>query len=366
MKKLLALTMQPIRGAATRYRVEAHREALRERGIELHLASFLDDDASREFHRGVGGGLSKAKMLVRSAVRQAADLARIGKVDAVFVQREALVVGPPVLELAYGAGVPLVFDFDDAVWLPQVNPNHAVASYLLKAPWKTPLLVKRAAHVIVGAGKLADYVRGFHERVTVSPTVVSAEAWAPRPHRLLGALENEDVPVLGWVGTFSTAPLLELALPALRRLHAEGIPFRLRVVGAGEGFSLGGVPIETRRWALATEVDDVRDFDVGLAPMRSDAWSEGKCAFKQAQYMAAGVPFVSSHVGGAREIVRHDDNGLVASNDDEWYRAIKSLLEDKALRARLAKSARADVVRELSTEVQSKVVAGVVAGVLGL
>jgi glycosyltransferase involved in cell wall biosynthesis len=103
-------------------------------------------------------------------------------------------------------------------------------------------------------------------------------------------------------------------------------------------------------WQLEREVADFQRIDVGLAPMFGSPWHEGKCGFKQVQYMAVGAPYVTSWVGGARDFVRDGVNGLVASSPDEWYAALDRLLGDAALRASLAHEGRRMFEDELAME----------------
>ena len=67
---------------------------------------------------------------------------------------------------------------------------------------------------------------------------------------------------------------------------------------------------------------------------------EGKCGFKQLQYMAVGVPFVSSWVGGARDFVHHGENGLVADTGRGLVWHLKALVKPQELRRRLAQNGR--------------------------
>jgi glycosyltransferase involved in cell wall biosynthesis len=111
-------------------------------------------------------------------------------------------------------------------------------------------------------------------------------------------------------------------------------------VGAGDDFVLSGVEAHSRPWRLDQEVREFRRIDIGLAPMHSGSVYEGKCGFKQLQYMAVGVPFVSSWVGGAKDFVVDGENGLVAYRTEDWYRHLKALLSSRSLRRKLSHNAR--------------------------
>jgi glycosyltransferase involved in cell wall biosynthesis len=154
-----------------------------------------------------------------------------------------------------------------------------------------------------------------------------------------------------------------MVIPALARLREEGFRFRARFVGAGN-YRASGLDAEYVPWSLERDVSAFQEVDIGLAPMFDGPWYEGKCAFKQVQYMTVGVPHVSSWVGGARDILIHGENALVARTADEWYPALRSLLTDVETRRRLSISGRALVERELCAEVQAVRVADAIEGVL--
>ncbi|HEU4534391.1 MAG TPA: glycosyltransferase [Polyangiaceae bacterium] len=367
-RRLLVLATYPEAAAASRFRLCAYFPALRERGIEPDFRPFLSDEAFAAIYRQ-GRTVEKARHVLGACADRLTLWLEKTPYDGVLVQREAAIVGPALLEhaLRVRRGLPLIFDFDDAIWLDGFAdksglPNRRIAR-LLKAPGKTEGLVRRAAHVVAATRFLADYARVRNPRVSVVPSVVPAARWRPRTGRLEGA-PLSDPPLVGWIGTHSTAFQLGLVLPALRRLRDEGRRFRLRLVGAGRDFDLPGVELENVPWSAEREVDDFAGLDVGLAPIHEDPWAEGKGGFKQLQYMAVGVPFASSFRSGAREFLVDRENCLLAEGDEGWYRALSTLLDDHAARARLARAGRRLVEETYSTERQAPRFAAIVASAL--
>jgi len=148
-----------------------------------------------------------------------------------------------------------------------------------------------------------------------------------------------------------------LVEPALRQLRAEGHDFEVHVVGAGDHFALGTVQVLSRPWRLDDEVEEFRRIDIGLAPMRGEPVYQGKCGFKQLQYMAVGVPHVSSWVGGARDFVVDGENALVAHTKEDWYPHLKVLLESHELRRRLSQNGRRLIETQYCIESQGPRVA---------
>ena len=86
-------------------------------------------------------------------------------------------------------------------------------------------------------------------------------------------------------------------------------------------------------------------------PLPETPWARGKCGYKLIQYMACGLPVVASPVGVNRRIVEHGVNGFLAETEDEWRKAIETLLHDPDLRRRMGLAGRAKVEREYSLEV---------------
>jgi glycosyltransferase involved in cell wall biosynthesis len=345
VKTLLALAPAPLSAAATRYRVHQYAPALRSAGIELVLRPFLDERGFGMLYRS-GEPLTKIAAATRAVAGRIEDLGRALRADAVLVHREAALVGPAVLEwtIARVLRRPLLFDLDDAIWVPYASPTYgALLSRLAKLPQKTDTTLRVASHVIAGNPYVADYARRLTSRVTVIPTVVDTEQFKP-------AHPGNPVPVIGWIGTHSSAPFLKLVMPALRRL-AQQQPFVLRLIGGS--VDTGGIPTEVRAWSLATEVSDFQSLDIGLYPLTQDAWSLGKSGFKAVQYMACGKPVVASPVGVTRDMIRNGDNGFLVDSDDAWYEALRALIADAGLRARLGAAGRADAQAQWSLAIHA-------------
>lgn len=349
--RVLALSAYPERMAASRFRQLAYVAPLAELGIDVTFESWLDDATATVLYspgetarKLVGATRGFGRLL--SACR--------GSWDVAWIQREAILVGPPIIEAGLlGRRVPLVFDVDDAVWLTDSSGSRYKSA--LKFGWKFDWLIRRAKHVVAGSSALAERSRTLGVPTTVLPTVVSSLAWAPRT----STTRDGEPLTIGWIGTHSTASQLALVAPALQRLRAEGHQFRLLISGADSSFRLPGVPFEPVPWTLASEIELFRGLDIGIAPSFTSAWHEGKCAFKQIQMMSVGVPVVSSWVGGARDFLVHETNALIAHDENDWYLHLRRLLTDSGLRAGIGVAGRALVETQLCVERQAPVLATV-------
>lgn len=328
-----------------RFRMEQWEPLLRERGVEITYKSFESEELHATLYQP-GRMRQKLRLVAEAFARRVAEMGEAGAFDAVYVFREAALLGPAVFERwVRRKGVPLIFDFDDAVFVPYKSPSNGYLSYL-KFPGKTRTICRLASHVMAGNPYLAGYARRVNERVTIIPTTIDTEKYTVEPDR-----KASDPPVIGWSGSYSTVQHLDTLAGALQRL-AKTERFLLRVIGT-PSYKLEGVEVEALPWRAATEVTDLRQMDIGVMPLPDDKWSAGKCGLKALQYMALGIPTVCSPVGVNTDIIQDDENGVIAGTEDEWVEKLSRLLRSAELRRRLGLAGRATVEERYSAATQA-------------
>ena len=344
--RVLGLATYPVEAAATRFRMIQFIEPLAEQGIELSVYPFIDSSLygslyNRSQWPRTALGLSLA------AVRRVRELARARKADVVFVQREAMMFGPPLVEwLTVNLhGCPMVLDLDDATYVSYKSPTYGRIGSMLKWFSKTNDLIRWSRLVTCGNREIAAYVTSKGRKAVVIPTVVDTTCFRPLAER-----PASDVPVIGWIGTHSTFAYVKTIFPVLERL-ARDFRFRLRLVGTGaDNVVIPGVEIENPAWKLEREIADFQSLDIGIYPIVEDDWSVGKSCFKAVQYMAVGVPFVVSPVGACHDIAEADRTHFVARSQEQWYEHLSRLLSDANLRQRMGESGRRYAVQHYSIE----------------
>jgi glycosyltransferase involved in cell wall biosynthesis len=330
--------------AGCRYRVHQFLPFFEANGVSCELRELVSPELFRVLYRP-GHSLKKAALFAKGAVQRVQDLRDAREYDVLFVYRECFPFGPALLESRLRRqGTPMVFDFDDAIYL----PSGKKWKDFVRRPEKTNVICQLVDEVIVCNENLRQLALSYNPNVTVVPTSVDTEAlFVPRAYpETLPPADGRPVR-LGWIGSHSAAHYIRGLSRVLQRV-AERHPIEVLIVGAGQDVSIPGVEVVNEAWSLATEVDKFRSLDIGLYPLEDGLWERGKPSFKTIQYMAVGVPAVISSVGSARDVVRDGDNGLLAGSEDEWVTKICRLIEEPDLRRRIAVAGRRTAVRDFS------------------
>ncbi len=341
--RVLVLSPIPEEGAGCRFRVSHYVPYLEAHGFTVTVRSFYTPDFFRLVYRP-GHFLRKSTMFLKLLRERWKVLDDLDRYDLVWIYREAVPIGPPVIERRIARrGLPIVYDFDDAIFLPGKSgenlPSTSEANKafaFLKNPGKVAEIVAASRHVAAGNSFLADYARQFNPAVTVLPTVIDTSRFVPRADRERIA---DSGPVVGWIGSPTTFHYLERMAGLLKDMAARH-RFTLKVSGAGKPVKFDGVSVTDVPWALDREVELFNTCDIGVYPLEDDDWARGKCGFKAIQFMACGVPVVAAAVGVNREIIRDGEDGFLASTPAEWTEKLGRLLTDPALRARFSAAGR--------------------------
>jgi glycosyltransferase involved in cell wall biosynthesis len=334
--KVLGLASYPIEAAATRYRMAQFIEPLAAQNIDLIIHPFINSKLYASLYKRSEWPRTAVGLMV-AAMGRLGEVWKAHKADLLFIQREAMIFGPPVIEwLAMNLNkCPMVLDLDDATYVAYRSPTYGRVGSALKWFRKTNDLIQWSKVVTCGNQAIANYVETRGRRAVIIPTVVDTDIFRP-----LNQTGKNGVPIIGWIGTHSTYHYLRSIFPALERL-AHQYRFKLKLVGTGKDeIAISGVELENLSWSLEREIADFQSLDIGLYPMVEDDWSVGKSGFKAVQYMAVGVPFVASPVGACAEIGQPNRTHFLAQTEDEWYTQLAKLLEDDAMRRRMGAAGR--------------------------
>ncbi|HEU4575141.1 MAG TPA: glycosyltransferase family 4 protein [Chitinophagaceae bacterium] len=343
MRNVLILCLhRPNRSPSQRYRFEEYLPYLEQHGYVFEFSYLLNEQDDRIFYQP-GHYFQKFCIVAKSTWKRLLNVFRARRYDLAFVQREAYMLGTSFFERAIAARIPLIYDFDDAIWMPVVSEGNKKLAFLKNAA-KTAELVRCAALVFAGNAYLAAYAKQYNPNVVIIPTTLDTVK-----HKLVNKSPTERV-CIGWSGSFSTVPHFELAIPALEILQKQyGEKVYFKVIGDSR-YVNNQLGIQGIAWSAERELEELAEIDIGIMPLPDDEWSKGKCGFKGLLYMSLGIPAVLSPVGVNTTIITHGENGFLAGSTGEWVDVLSMLVENASLRKSIGLQGRKTVEEKYSVE----------------
>ncbi len=249
--------------------------------------------------------------------------------DVIVIQRVTQSALVEAMRRWQAAGIRVVVDMDDN--LRDITPGQNPGAFKLlhqsgdqiSHRW-AGVACDMADAVTVSTDALADMYRHPHrERPTVLRNCIP-QAYLSIP-RYAGDL------VIGWTGAVSFRnddP--GVVGGALARLQRDG--YRFGMVGPLEGveaaFRLAYPPVH---WGPASHHEyplRMACHTVGIAPLKDNAFNQGKSWLKVLEFASLGVPVVASDMPEYRRF----GWAMLAANPRQWYARLKRLLTEPVLR----------------------------------
>ncbi len=249
------------------------------------------------------------------------------------------------------------------VGLPVLFEAHSLpGTALQRRLWRGVMASPRLRRLVVISEALrrdlvAEELAPRHGSVVVAHDAADAppEAPAGAPSGA-GPERRERCERIGYVGSLYPGRGIEVIFALARRLPA----LRFDIIGGSEAdlarwrpelpgnATLHGFVAPAELAARYAELDALlmpyARSGVGgpLAAVDTSRWCS---PMKMFEYMASGAPIVSSDLPVLQEVLRHDDNALIAPIDDldAWQRALERLAAEPATRRRLAEQALRDL-----------------------
>ena len=171
--------------------------------------------------------------------------------------------------------------------------------------------------------------------------------------------------IIGWIGNGIThRKNLELLIEPLNGL-GKNYNIKFVLIGALRNKKLYDSlkKIKNVKMEIIDELDwedtklvtsKLRDFDIAVAPLLDIKENRAKDLYKVREYMAIGIPLVTSYVGENKNLVKDGINGFFAKNSEEWVRRIEILIKDKKLREKIGKEGRKTIKKNYSSEITAK------------
>lgn len=344
--------MEAERGQTIRYRVFNLREALV--GRARTKFEILENGISRD-----RASLAWADLIVLMRVEWCPDAARL-------------------CENARALHIPVVYDIDDIIFLERYfdkfcsvldfDPERiASVREIFTAQEKT---FEQAVYCTASTPYIAEIMRREGKKAYVIHNGLSKKqlriAEAVRKNA-----QKEGPRLIGYLsGTMTHNRDFQQALPALARILREYDDVRLAIVGY---LDLDVLPPEVRsrvqfscfmKWSRLLR-KSARN-TVNLAPLDlSNPFCHAKSELKYYEAAVVGVPTVASATDTFRRCIINGENGFLASNEEEWYRALKTLLDEPETAERVRRGALRHAVSHYAPDAVAGEAAAAYRAILG-
>lgn len=265
---------------------------------------------------------------------------RLDDIDVLYVFRIYADPIPEIVAQAKRRGSRVIFESDDnyfALKFENGSPIHGAVKNLAMEE-----ILKASDQVIVYSEAMEAEVQRFSESVIRLRPYQIAQSALPKHGR------NE---VVGFMGSLKKDVDFEFVVPAVIRLLLERPSMCVEFFGFVPEALQGHPRVFTEdfdpRYDEFIERFHKRGWTVGLAPLADTVFNRSKTNNKYREYAAAGYAGVYSNIPPYADCVVDHISGLLVENQPEdWYFAIRTLLDDQALRGTICDNAFRDVKRK--------------------
>ena len=195
------------------------------------------------------------------------------------------------------------------------------------------------ADIVFTASYVAqEHASKFAENVFYFPPGIDFEKFdvAIRTNKgILGDIENIQRPIIGYIGTLGRV----LDQDLICAIADKYLNFNIVLIGP-EFTDIKELKKRKNIILLGSKPHDqlpyyIKEFDVGIVPYICNNFTEGVYPSKLNEYLAMGVPFVSTNLREVRKSVEsYDKLGVVANNTHEFIDAVKAMIEEKSEKLR--------------------------------
>jgi PEP-CTERM/exosortase A-associated glycosyltransferase len=290
----------------------------------------------------------------------------------------------PALRVGKYLKVPVVYEIR-ALWEDAAVDHGSYGQdsykYRLVRFLETIVCNRAAAVIVLSSGLQRDLVeRGIpSEKMAVVGNGVNLNQFGPEvvdgSFRKQWRLERKRV--VGFIGSFYRYEGLDLLIDAAARLCSRWPTLAVVLVGGGEmeaelkkradDLGLGGRVIMPGRVPHHEIASIYASMDVLVYPRRSMRLTELVTPLKPLEAMAMGKPVIASDVGGHRELITHNETGLLfqPASVPALVDRLDQILSSEELRSKLSRQAVAWVRRKRSWKTLSDTYAKVYSKVVG-
>ncbi|MBR1376733.1 MAG: glycosyltransferase [Bacilli bacterium] len=191
------------------------------------------------------------------------------------------------------------------------------------------------------------------KEVYINRNVMSDEMLKYSMMALKNVQKDENKIVMGYLsGSITHNDDFKLIMPDIVKILKEYNNVYLQIVGL---LDLPKEMEEVKDKVLTSPFIDyrelprlIRSIDINLAPLETSVFNEAKSENKWTEAALVKIPTIASNTGAFKEIIKNGETGILC-NDNEWYKNLKKLIDNKKLREEIANNAYEDVINSKLT-----------------
>ncbi len=216
--------------------------------------------------------------------------------------------------------------------------------------------------VVVSTPLLYKLASKYNDNVFLLPNYLDPELWDISSSQLFHEKKKNSIVKIGYVGTPTHNEDLMIIADVMGKIKCEyGDQIEIEVIGAFQkdlNNPIFGKPIplpKARAYPIFVKwLRGQVDWDIAVIPLVDDIFNESKSHLKFLESTALGLASICSNVPTYSSIVKNNKNGILVNNNfEEWYQAIKLLIDNREKREELACSAYSDLFEKYTTYTNS-------------
>ena len=273
-----------------------------------------------------------------------------------------------VIDLARRAGVRVVFDVDDLMFEPDlarvsvidgIRSQHLTEQQVRDHYARVRSTMLSANMVTTATEELATHARRLGLPALVLPNGYDEATYRRSRLAVRRRKKPDSVVRIGYAGGSRTHQRdFAVAADAIAQVLRDRPETRLVLFRDAKGLTpildieefpaLRGLEdrIEWRNFVpLSRLPEEIAQFDINIAPLEvGNPFCEAKSELKFFESALVDVPTIASPTGPFRRAIRHGVTGFLAADTAQWLEAAIALVDEPALRYRIARAAHREVL----------------------
>lgn len=210
---------------------------------------------------------------------------------------------------------------------------------------------------ITTTSRLANELRKFGKEVFINRNVASEKmvelSEKVKRSKLNNEIKKNDIVIGYFSGSITHNDDFNMIAPLLKEVLETYKNVKLKIVGildVPDDFKKFGQQIIVEKFMDWKELPKViGSVDINIAPLEETIFNEAKSENKWIEAALVKVPTIASNIGAFKEMIKHDETGILCSNSEEWRYYLKKLIEDEEYRKKIGENAYKYVLKNCVT-----------------